>query len=69
MKYNRKGHKDRNRHKNEIKRSGQAPLVYVKALAATSPARELKVCPWGRPARRGLITADGSMMLKLKRRG
>ena len=31
MKYSRKGHKDRNRHKSRIKkRSGQAWLVYVK---------------------------------------
>ena len=30
MKYNWKGHKDRNRHKNRIKRSGQTRLVYVK---------------------------------------
>ena len=29
MKYCSKGHKDRNRHKNRIKRSGQARLVYV----------------------------------------
>ena len=30
MKYSRKGHKDRNRHKNRIKRSGKTRLVYVK---------------------------------------
>ena len=29
MKYCLKDHKDRNRHKNRIKRSGQARLVYV----------------------------------------
>ena len=29
MKYSRKGHKDRNRHKNRIKRSGQARWIYV----------------------------------------
>ena len=29
-KYSGKGHKDRNRHKNRIKRSGQARLVYVR---------------------------------------
>ena len=29
MKYSWKGHKDRNRHKSRIKRSGQARLVYV----------------------------------------
>ena len=29
MKYSWKGHKERNRHKNRIKRSGQARLVYV----------------------------------------
>ena len=39
MKYSRKGHKDRNGHKNGIKRNGQDRLVYVKALTATSPAR------------------------------
>ena len=32
MKYSLKGHKDRNRHKNKIKRSGQARLVYVKDI-------------------------------------
>ena len=32
MKYRQKGHKDRNRHKNRIKRSGQAQLVYVKDM-------------------------------------
>ena len=30
MKYSWKGHKDRNRHKNKIKRSEQARLVYVR---------------------------------------
>ena len=30
MKYSWKGRKDRNRHKNRIKRSGQARLVYVR---------------------------------------
>ena len=30
MKYSWKGHGDRNRHKNRIKRSGQARLVYVR---------------------------------------
>ena len=35
------GHKVRNRHKNRIKRSGQAWLVYVnKKRTATSPPRE-----------------------------
>ena len=34
-----KGHKDRNKHKNGIKRNGQARLVYDKVLTATSPAR------------------------------
>ena len=29
MKYSRKGHKDGNRNKNRIERSGQARLVYV----------------------------------------
>ena len=32
MKYVRKDHTDRNRHKNRIKRSGQARLVYVKNI-------------------------------------
>ena len=32
MKYSLKGHKDRNRHKNKMKRSGQARLVYVKDI-------------------------------------
>ena len=32
MKYNWKGHKDRNRHQNRINRSGQAHLVYVKNI-------------------------------------
>ena len=39
MKYNWKGHKDRNRHKNRIRRSGQARLVYVRQTV-TSPPRE-----------------------------
>ena len=29
MKYSSKGHKDRNRHKNRIQRSGRARLVYA----------------------------------------
>ena len=45
MKYSRKDRKDRNRYRNGIKRNGQARLVYVKALTATSPARA------GEPAR------------------
>ena len=40
MKYSWKGHKDGNRHKNRIKRSGQAGLVHVKTKAATSPPCE-----------------------------
>ena len=32
MKYSWKGHKERNRHKNGIKRSWQAQLVYVKSI-------------------------------------
>ena len=32
MKYSWKGHKDKNRHKNRIERSGQARLVYVKDI-------------------------------------
>ena len=46
MKYNRKGHKDRNRHKNRIERSGQARLVYVKTQTVTS--HHEKVNPRGR---------------------
>ena len=37
MKYSWKGHKDRNRHKNRIKRSGQARLVYVKDIKLQHP--------------------------------
>ena len=37
MKYSSKGHKDRNRHKNRIKRSGQARLVYIKAINRNIP--------------------------------
>ena len=40
IKYSWKGHKHRNRHKNRIKRSGQAWLVYVENITATSPPRE-----------------------------
>ena len=32
-----KGHKDRNRHKNRIKRSGQARLIYVKNINRNIP--------------------------------
>ena len=55
-----KGHKDRNRHKNRIKRSGQARLVYVKNTNRNIPttrrwarrdtwqkaADRLKTCPY-----------------------
>ena len=37
MKYSWKGHKDRNRHKNRIKRNGQARLVYVKNINSNIP--------------------------------
>ena len=37
MKYRWKGNKDRNRHKNRIKRSGQAQLVYVKDVNHNIP--------------------------------
>ena len=38
MKYSWKGHKDRNRHKNRIKKkSGQARLVYVKNINCNIP--------------------------------
>ena len=36
-KYSRKGHKDRNRHKNRIKKSGQTRLVYVKDINRNIP--------------------------------
>ena len=39
MKYSRKGHKDRNRHKNGIKRSGQARLVYDKNINRNIPIK------------------------------
>ena len=38
MKYSWKGHKDRNRHKDRIKRSGQARLVITQTV--TSPPRD-----------------------------
>ena len=37
MKYSWKGHKDRHRHKNRIKRSGQARLVHVKNINRNIP--------------------------------
>ena len=37
MKYSLKGHKDRNRHKNRIKRSRQARLVHVKNINRNIP--------------------------------
>ena len=37
MKCSWKGHKDRNRHKNRIKRSGQAQLVHVKGINQNIP--------------------------------
>ena len=37
MKYGWKGHKDRNRHKNRIKRNGQTRLVYVKDITRNVP--------------------------------
>ena len=37
MKYSWKGHKDRSRHKNRIKRSGQARLVYVTDINRNIP--------------------------------
>ena len=36
-KYSCKGHKDRNRHKNRIKRSRQVRLVYVKSINHNIP--------------------------------
>ena len=108
MKYSWKGHKDRNWHKNGIKRNGQARLVcqginhnipttwrrargdgrhveaWLQPMAVwcwhwkgEADTSRLDYSRWQydadtekeRPTRRGLITADGSMMLKLKRRG
>ena len=40
MKYIRKGHKDRNRLKNRLKRSGQALLVYVRDTGKEADDRE-----------------------------
>ena len=40
MKYSLKGHKDRNRHKNRIKSSEQARLVYVFVINHNIPPRE-----------------------------
>ena len=38
MKYSSKGHKDKkNRHKNRLKRSGQARLLYVKNINLNIP--------------------------------
>ena len=37
MKYKWKGHRDRNRHKNRVKRSGQPKLVYVKDINRNTP--------------------------------
>ena len=43
-----KGHKDRNRRKNRIKRSSQARLVYLKTQTVTTPPRSPNVilCGW-----------------------
>ena len=48
MKYSWKSHKDRNRHKNRIKRSGQAWLVYVKDINRNIPTTRR----WARGDRR-----------------
>ena len=40
MKYRYKVHKDRNRHKTRIKRSGQARLVYIWDINRSIPPRE-----------------------------
>ena len=42
MKYSSKGHKDRNRHKKRMKRSGQAQLVSVKIIVEYSPPEILQ---------------------------
>ena len=42
MKYSWKSHKDRNKHKNRIKRSGQAWLVYDKKIRNTLRARPIQ---------------------------
>ena len=46
MKCSWKGHKDRDRHKNRIKRSGQARLVFV--WHKPQHPHSVKVSPWGR---------------------
>ena len=46
VKYSRKGHKNRNRHKNRIKTGGQAQLVDVKDINREHP-HHVKVGPWG----------------------
>ena len=51
LKYSWQGHKERNRHKNGLKRSGQARLVYVKALTATFPPREGEPVGTAEPSR------------------
>ena len=40
MKYSLKGHKDRNRHKNRMKRSGQRSAALFQTQTVTSPPRE-----------------------------
>ena len=57
MKYSWKGHKDRNRHNNRIKRSGEARLVYIKNInhniipttwrwASEDQSNKLSCWPW-----------------------
>ena len=45
MKCSRKGHKNRNRHTNRKKKSGQARLVYVENITVIS--HHVTVSPWG----------------------
>ena len=44
MKYSWKGHNDRNRQKNRIKRSGQAQLVYAKNISHNIPTTWREAC-------------------------
>ena len=60
MKYSWKGHKDRNRHKNRIKRSGQARLVYVCNINCNIPTTRR----WARGHHRTRICVEENSTLK-----
>ena len=53
MKYSRKGHKDRNRHKNRIKRMGKLGWFMSKTYTVTSPPREAEPVGTNRTKRSG----------------